>query len=511
MTEREWREASDLKPATFWLVVVLAVAAGLRFWRLGHGLPYQVGVDEPELTSRAIAMMRTGDLNPHFFDYPGLLLYVHLGLACLRFLAGAVAQEFRSLADIAIVDILPWTRAFTALLGVATVAVVHQIGMRWGARHALLAAGLMAVLPMHVRESHYALTDVPVTFFTALTFLLSLSAHERGRASAFAIAGAAAGLAMGTKYTAGIAILLPLLAAWMTLPARPSRAACAAAALGAWLGVYFLVAPYTLLDLPAFLNGFASLMSHYATRGPGTEAPWLTYAKHVRLNLGWPAALLMAWGLALGAVRAVNGPGRVRWALLVLFPLLFYYVVSRQGLVFARYLMPAMPFACVLAAIAVISGVSLLRRFDIPRAPRTALIVALTVAAVLPPAVRATQWVRSLGRVSTQALAYEWLLHNVPDGARLAVERTELLLREPRFVAEYPRSLTERTYEQYRASGIGFLIATSQVYGRAFENPDRFRAAYDSYMTLMTLGHEVARFTPAPDRPGPELVVIAVR
>ena len=37
----------------------------------------------------------------------------------------------------------------------------------------------MAVMPLHVRESHYVLTDVPVTFFVTLTFLLSLRAHER--------------------------------------------------------------------------------------------------------------------------------------------------------------------------------------------------------------------------------------------------------------------------------------------------------------------------------------------
>ncbi len=60
--------------------------------------------------------------------------------------------------------------------------LVYRIGMRWGARHAALAAGLMAVMPLHVRESHYVLTDVPVTFFVTLTLLLTLAAHERERA-----------------------------------------------------------------------------------------------------------------------------------------------------------------------------------------------------------------------------------------------------------------------------------------------------------------------------------------
>ena len=72
MAEREWREATDMKPAVLWLVVVLVVAAGLRFLHLGHGIPFALGVDEPEIMTRVVRMMKTGDLNPHFFDYPGL-------------------------------------------------------------------------------------------------------------------------------------------------------------------------------------------------------------------------------------------------------------------------------------------------------------------------------------------------------------------------------------------------------------------------------------------------------
>ena len=43
------------------------------------------------------------------------------------------------------------------------------------------------MLPLHVRESHYVLTDVPLTFFVTLTLLLSLRAHERGDDAAFAL------------------------------------------------------------------------------------------------------------------------------------------------------------------------------------------------------------------------------------------------------------------------------------------------------------------------------------
>ena len=65
----------------------------------------------------------------------------------------------------------------------------------------------------------------PSTFLVTLTFLLSLRANEQARAIAFFWAGAAAGLAGATKYTGVLALLLPLIAAWMTHGVRPSRLA----------------------------------------------------------------------------------------------------------------------------------------------------------------------------------------------------------------------------------------------------------------------------------------------
>ena len=193
MIEREWREASDLRTSRFALAAVLVAATVLRFSGIGRGIPYAVQVDEPEIIERAVNMMRSGSLHPHFFDYQSLYIYVQLVVACARFLVGAISGEWASLGEAAGSAFYLWGRAVTAALGVLTVLFVYQIGARWGARHALLAAGLMAVVPVHVRYSHYVLTDTPLTLFVTLTLLLSLSAHERGTVRGFAWAGAAAG------------------------------------------------------------------------------------------------------------------------------------------------------------------------------------------------------------------------------------------------------------------------------------------------------------------------------
>jgi hypothetical protein len=139
LVEREWREASDLRTSRMALAVVLVAAAVLRYWAIHRGIPYAVQIDEPEIVERAFNMMRSGSLHPHFFYYPGLSIYVQLLVSIVRFLGGAIGGEWHPWPAPAAPSISG--RIVTATFGVATVLLVYQVGMRWGARHALLASG----------------------------------------------------------------------------------------------------------------------------------------------------------------------------------------------------------------------------------------------------------------------------------------------------------------------------------------------------------------------------------
>jgi 4-amino-4-deoxy-L-arabinose transferase-like glycosyltransferase len=503
LTEREWREASDMRRSTVLFAIIVAIAALLRFWGIGAGIPYAVGPDEPEIITRSIQMMRTGDYNPRFYDYPTLYIYLQLVVAVAWFLIGAIAGKWTALTEASPWDFLVWARSITAVFGTLTVVLVYRIGMRWGTRYALLAAALMAFMPMHVRESHYALTDVPLTFFVALAFLMTLRAHEQQRAAPFAWAGAAAGLAAATKYPGAIALTLPLVAAWMTPGIKPSRAIAALLALAGGAAAFLIAAPFTVLDLPAFLNAFAKLMGAYTGIAPD-EPGWMTYLKHLRINLQWPAFLLTMAGVVLAAVRAARGPGRVRWTLALLFPLLFFWFVSRQSLIFGRYILPVVPFLCVLAAVAVVSGVSLLRRFSIPRAVRTALIAGLTAAALVPPAVTAINFNRGLADHGTKGQAFEWIEANVPKDAKIFSEAHGLILPRHR-QTQGIRMLPFKSYEQYVAENVAYLVASSQMYGPYFAEPHKYPGEYAGYRRLFDQAQEVARFTPADPARAPEI------
>jgi hypothetical protein len=137
MIKGEWRQPADLIPSRLGLGLALLAAAMLRFWALPHGVPFSLGVDEPEVMERAVRMMKTGDFNPHFFDYPTLYMYVQAAVAVLRFVWGAMHGLWSGLRQAPTAEFYVWGRAVTAILGTATVWVVYRAGMRWGARRCL--------------------------------------------------------------------------------------------------------------------------------------------------------------------------------------------------------------------------------------------------------------------------------------------------------------------------------------------------------------------------------------
>jgi dolichyl-phosphate-mannose--protein O-mannosyl transferase len=157
---------------------------------------------------RVVRMMKTGDFNPHFFDWPSLTFYLNLVVSCLVFMGGAMRGLWGHLDQVSANDLYLGGRIFTALVGTATVALTIAAARRWSTTAALVAGALMAVVPGHVRESHYVLTDVPTAFFTSL-FL-----HCRRTRWGACCGRRPRGLAASCKYNGAIALIMPLIVVW---------------------------------------------------------------------------------------------------------------------------------------------------------------------------------------------------------------------------------------------------------------------------------------------------------
>ena len=512
MTDSVGLDTSDGRPFAAALAVVMAAGFLLRVWNLGSGIPFAVGIDEPAIMTTVVRILKSGSFNPHFFEYPTGYVYVQVGTAIVNFLVGAMRHSWKAVEQVGPSDFYLWGRFVTAAIGTATIALVYRAGLRWGPRAGLAAAAVLAVMPMHVRESHFVLTDVPMTFAVTLTLVLSLRAAERPSLGAWLAAGAAAGLAAGIKYNGLMAFSMPLLAALAARRAGLPRAAALLAAGAACVGAFFVTTPFALIDLPAFLNGFGTQAAAFTPRPRSSEASWVIYAKHLRQAFGWPAALLGVGGMLLAAYRAFAGPDRLKWALLLVFPAVYFYLINGWGFMFARYALPTVPFIALWAAIA---GVWLADRLSVVPMPasgrRAAMAVALLLL-VVPGALGSLAFVRAHGTETTQALAWAWMKKSIWPGSSILSEARGLELPSERYRAEVVSSVAERDAGTIVASGVEWIVLSSDAWGgRPTRQGEAASAAVpEAYAPILARARPATVIAPSADHPGPVIHILRV-
>lgn len=476
------------------LVVILAVAAAARLWFLDAGIPHAVGIDEPQVMGRAVAILRTGDWNPHVFDYPTLVIYLHAVVAIGRFLLGAVRGEWNSLDAFTVDAFFGTGRLVAALIGVLTVYFVYRLAREvTGRSAALLAAALLAVHPLHIRESHFVLTDVPMTALTTLGIWLAARAVRVQDLRAYAWAGAVCGLAAAAKYTGGVALAAPLAAWTFGERAAPQRWPTLTVIVGAAAMAFLAAAPFSVLDMPAFLDGFAAQFARFAAPGPSSDPSWLVYLKHLSPAWGRAVVPLAIVGMAIAMGRREHRPAAIP---LVAFALAYFYVIASHSHVFGRYALPLVPVICVLSAIGALALVDSLRRFGPFRRPAVAAALLVAVLGVLlaPPAAEAVRWLDQYKRADTRSLAADWLKGNAPKGARIAVENSgPTYLDAAGFRVAPTELLVDHPVEWYRTRADYLVISATDL------------SRYGDYLAA---GRTVFQISPTPQRWGPPILVI---
>ncbi len=395
------------------LVVVLGVGAfvltGLR------GLDFGFHWDEGLHLQGVRNAIERGTGLPGIYYYPSVshwLSMASMGPALVR--ARDEATEER-LAAISTPAQRLATRG-TFLVGSAlAIPLLYAVGLAWHRRpgEAALAAVLLAGSWEYAYHARFVAPDGLVVTFALATLACALESLRRARAMPWVLAAAAAaGLATGSKWTAGLLVLPVALAAWRGRPEedRVKRLAIAAAVFA---GVYLLSTPGTLLEWDTFVRYLELQQNRYAHGHPGhTVEPGVGHALRIAgyLGLAFPSTLsviaLPVAGLAcLGAV----GVARERTAqglLLALLPVLYLAYLAAYRVLIVRNLLVLGPFVCLLAA----RGAFLLWHW-VQRPALRGLLVAAAAAAVIANGVvlvRAAERVR-LGEAEETRRVAAWV------------------------------------------------------------------------------------------------------
>ena len=323
-------------------------------------------------------------------------------------------------------------RAMMALTGTATVALLYALGRRlYDTQTGLLAAALLAVAVLPIQLAHFYTVDPWATFFGVAAVWGTVRLSETGHRQDALLAGGAMGLAVGCKLSM-VLLVIPLLAAfagkeWGRDGAR--TLALASAAAGA---TFVLTNPFAVLDTGMFLESMAVQW--------GVVHGWLDYpyTRQYHGTLAFIYPLVQQWRWGLGPLISTAGWAGVGWTawrawrrtatrgeLIVLaWVVPFFLLTGGQYAKFMRYLLPIIPFLCLMGArlLTELSRDRRLGRFGRLCGRTLAVTVlagsfayALTFAQIYR---QPHSWIR----------ASAWIYAHVPAGSTIAIEHWDQAL-----------------------------------------------------------------------------------
>lgn len=540
--------------------LIFLLALLFRFWGLGNGLPDALHPDETMLIRRALRF-GSGDLNPHFFYYPSLSMYLYFLLDGVYFALGRFGGFFHGPSDLARTFVSDPThfyliaRSAIALADALSVIAIIRLGSKYISKEAGLLAGLMwALFPQAIAECKVAKPD-SLMVLLALAALVILSNTQR-RNDVMA-AGLVLGLSASAKYQA--VIVGPIACIWIATQSLSVVDFMRRAAFFTFFCIigFVLGTPYSLIDFGNFMSNFRSqseVMQAGLYGAEGGARGWTLYLKEIAAPGG---SLLLGLMALLGAVVGFRERPK-QTALFVGVPVLLFLGLGGQRIFGAHYFYLGYPFLFLLSASAFIALGNWLET-RLPQGPMLAYFLFLV--ALAPFAMGAARNVRQLSQTDTRVECRQWIEANVPAGSvvladasapQLKMTRAQLddlytrakeaghikadyfaLLRDASvgggykvFLTEQPVMQSPKSLVQYsrqvqdlipldkgipwvKAQGVQYVVVSDNEVGLYVNGlySEKYPEAAAFYSGLETKAKRLAEFPSGPTRPGPGLRV----
>ena len=424
-------------------------------------------------------------------------------------------------------------RAISALFDTGTIAVVFFLGRRlFGMWTGLLAAALMAFAAHSIQIAHFFAVDTFSTFFATLAIWLMSRYADIRHPHDLTLAGIASGLAMASKLSTGLLILL-FLGWWISVGIRERVFSdpwnrCYAWLLHAITFLVFTVLIFRLFQPYAFRNAspfdwrlsktFTSALAqqHAIQTGeldwpPGIQwagtTPWLYPLEQIiRWGVGPAFGIAAFAGLALAIVvwwRSRHHP----LAIPIVWGALNFVVFGAFVLKTMRYFHPIYP---VLALVTAWAFVWLWRAKRRPRRnpqPYFSIAIGTVLATVLGASfLWSLAFVQIYGRDHSRIAASAFIYEQVPNGSSIVVEHWDDVLplrlkdRDPsrydiRELRVFDQDSESKRRELIEVLGSADLVVLASDRGAATipRMPQRYPLTQQYYQALVdgSLGFEL--------------------
>lgn len=482
---RIWQWISKNRGICF-LICLTAAGAVLRIAACFWGFPYPLHPDEPTIVNNAMDLISRRSYEVNVFNRPD-----HFEIKCCAVLFQIVSYiMYHTRADAvfegrAMVFYLI-ARGFTAVWGTLMIPLAFLILERMKKNAGLVGAALVAFFPLFVQHSAYATPDVVLTFMVMLVTWLSMLYLEEPSRKRLTCMCIAAAVGITVKYTCAVCCIWIAFVVCVNcvrekryLKIVSDGAYCI---LITFAGCFFL-APNLFTNIRMTISTIAAeaRTEHLGADGLGFWGNLGYYIRIFMRDAGWENLLF----LAAGAVYCLKERKK---GFFTGMGVLFWLCTSALALHWERWGMPVYAFFILCTAL----GISY--AFDLPQGVHRK---ALRVLAGILSAVVVCNYVISGVLIAQGALTTEARVDAISFCREngITAENTLYDGYSP-FALSSPATLPAELSPEGEIvvpEGIRFLIMSSKMYERYYDEPERYAAQtalYDAVQEQCALLYE---------------------
>ncbi len=457
------RTASDI---LFWAIFIFA--AVVRFKDLSTGLPLHTLYGETDTLDILLRILKTGDLNPHQYDLPGLAYYFLLPFFFLFYLTGNWLGYFPYIEAVPTASFVFVGRAVCALFGTATVYLAYRLGKRFSIMAGLLCMAVLAAVPQHIEYSHMLRPEIPAIFFVLLAHEVAFSILDDPRLGLYWLFGLLAGITISLKYTIGFPLFLTLLTAHY-IKRKESKFS--------WLARGFLVAAFVFFLTNPFLFTSHEGLNYWKNRmnvlyspgedyyGKSTVVYYIEFLTRYDYNI--PLMLFAGAGILLSFASSLS-----KGILLGIYPLSVFLWLCSFETRRTHGLLPLHPFVALWAAMTLKEIWRMTQEFSRKQAFK--LAYAVLIATTLSwPYYRSCVQSYLLSRTDNRSKAELWMVNRLPRTSRIALLQYSQIELDPSYfqIEKFaPRDyvLNNKDFHWFQQKGFDYLVVSSGQYMRYF-------------------------------------------
>lgn len=441
-----------MKKINYLLIGIVILAAIFRLYGINWDQGFHLHPDERAITLFTVPLKIptsiqelvsvNSSLNPHFFAYGSLPLYL------LKLSGGMLNNVSPLFAQYDKINLAG--RFLSVLFDIGSLLLIYLMGKKlFNKNVGNLSAFFYAISVLPIQLSHFYAVDAILNFFIILTLYLLIKFYEKPTIRNALLTGATFGFALGTKISAtvilasiGLALTIDFLLVFLKNPHHPKIwfphvpkliktliLKGVIVSLSA-IAVFIIVEPYALIDFNEFWRQTMQQrqMTYDAFTFPYTlqyvgKIPYFYELKNIFL---WGLGPILASTSFIGAlyfsVISIKKEKETKWAqelILVVFFWTYFLVVGKFAVGWMRYMLPLYPLLTLFAALLVWRLRVLIKK--IQKIP-TPLFIILNSLFIILLLVWPLAFMNIYTKSNTRVLASNWIYQNIPLDKTLAVE-----------------------------------------------------------------------------------------